>query len=168
MIDPLPSINKVYFVVIQEESNNHSLSSSIGEPSSIINVVDSRKPQGRGRGYFSGSKPPRHCSFCGKNNHTIEYCDQKHGHPNPNFHKHNSSVNALSSFEEIEAQSRSCNDASSSSSSNISQEKYDRILSLLQQVNLLHASSVASPQTSVNHVHTSPASNSISTIQSGS
>jgi len=32
MLDPLPSINKVYSLVIQEESNNHSLSSSIDKP----------------------------------------------------------------------------------------------------------------------------------------
>jgi len=123
MLDPLSFINKVYSLVIQEESNNHYVSFLIDEPLSIINVVDSRKPQGRGRGrvYFSGFKPPRHCSFCGKNNHTIEYCYQKHGHSNPNFQKHSFSVNASSSIEEIEAQSGSCNDASSSPNSIISQ-----------------------------------------------
>jgi len=64
MLDPLPSINKVYSLVVQEESNNHSLSSSIDEPLSVINVVDSHRPQGRGRGYSSGFKAPRHCTFC--------------------------------------------------------------------------------------------------------
>jgi len=29
MLDPLPSINKVYSLVIEEESNNHSLSSPL-------------------------------------------------------------------------------------------------------------------------------------------
>jgi len=103
MLDPLPSINKVCSLVIQEESNNLSLSSSIDEPLSIINVANSRKPQGRDRGYSNGFRPPRHCTFCGKNNHTIEYCYQKHGHPN--FSKHRSCVNASSSIAEIEAQS---------------------------------------------------------------
>jgi len=82
MLDPLPSINKVYSLVVQEESNNLSLASSITEPFSVVNATDSRRPQGRGRGYYNGSRPPRHCTFCGKNNHTMEYCYQKHGHPN--------------------------------------------------------------------------------------
>jgi len=120
MLDPLPSINMVYSLVVREESNNHSLPSSIDKPLSIINAYDSCKHQGRGKGYFNGFKPPRHCSFCGKNNHNIEYCYQKHGHPNPNFQKHSSSVNASSSIDEIEAQSGSCNDASSSPNSIIS------------------------------------------------
>jgi len=50
MLDPLPYINKVYSLVIQKESNNHSLSSPIDEPLSLVNVADSRRPQGRGRG----------------------------------------------------------------------------------------------------------------------
>jgi len=74
MLDPLPSINRVYSLDVQEESNNLSLASSLTEPFSIVNVADSRKPQGRGRGYSTGFKPPRHCTFCGKSNHTVEYC----------------------------------------------------------------------------------------------
>jgi len=76
-------------------------------------------------------------------------------------------MNASSSIDEIEAQSGSCNDASSSPSSSISQEKYVQLLSLLQQVNLLYSASAASPPSSSNHVHTSPASSSIFTIHSG-
>jgi len=117
MLDPLPSINKVYSLVVQEERNNLSLSSSHNEPFSIVNATDSRKPQGRGRGYSNGCKPPRHCTFCGKSNHTVKCCYQKHGHSN--FPKQNSSVNASSNNDEVEAQPGSC---SASSSSSISQE----------------------------------------------
>lgn len=131
MLDPLPSINKVYSLVIQEASNNHSLSSPIDEPLSIVNVVDSRNPQGRGRGYSNSFMPPRYCTFCGKNNHAIDFRYKKHVHPN--FQRQGSYVNVSSSTNEVEAQSGSSTDASSFLSSNISQEKYDKLVSLLQQ-----------------------------------
>jgi hypothetical protein len=128
MLVPLPSINRVYSLVVQEESNNLSIASSNIEPFSVVNASDSRKSQGRGRGYYNSYKPPRHCSFCGKSNHTIDYCYQKHGHPN--FPKQNSLVNASSNNDDIEVQPGSC--SASPSSSSISQEKYDQLVSLLQ------------------------------------
>jgi len=154
MLDPLPSINKVYSLAVQEESNNQSLSSLIDEPLSIVNVAESRKPQGRGRGYSHSFRPPRHCSFCGKSNHTIEFCYQKDGHPN--FQKQSSSVNVSSSNDEVEAQSGSSSEASSIPGSTISQEKYDQLVSLLQQVNLLPA---ASSPSSANLIHAPSSSN---------
>jgi hypothetical protein len=52
LMDPLPSINKVYSLVIQEESNNYSTSiTPAAEDSSIlINATEGRKPFGRGKG----------------------------------------------------------------------------------------------------------------------
>lgn len=53
MMDPLPSINKVYSLVIREESNNHSIASSIEEHVSLVNTFESRnKPQEKERGVF--------------------------------------------------------------------------------------------------------------------
>jgi hypothetical protein len=43
MLDSLPSINKVYSLVVQEESNNKSLSSPIDEPMSIVNAAEARR-----------------------------------------------------------------------------------------------------------------------------
>jgi hypothetical protein len=141
MMDHLPTINRVYALVIQEESNNNSASPSINESISLINASDScnksdySSGRGRGRGHSSSSRPPRQCTFCGRSNHTVDYCYAKHGYPN-NFQRQTPSVNASSSFETNEAPSGSCNEASSFSA-NISQEKYDQLVSLLQQVNLL-------------------------------
>jgi hypothetical protein len=116
--------------VIQEESNNHLVASSIDEHVSLVNDSNSRnKPQGRGIGYSNGPKPPRHCSFCGRNNHIVDYCYAKHGHRN--FLKRAPSINASSSTKTNEATPGCCIDASSPSSS-ISQEKYDQLVSLLQ------------------------------------
>jgi len=101
MMDPLPSINRVYALIIQEESNNNSVASSVDEQISLVNASDSRnRSQGRGRGYSSGPKPPRQCSFCGRSNHTVDYCYAKYGHPN--FQKQAPSVNASSSSENNE------------------------------------------------------------------
>ena len=158
MMDPLPSINRVYALIIQEESNNNSVASSVDEQISLVNASDSRnRSQGRGRGYSSGSKPPRQCSFCGTSNHTVDYCYAKHGHLN--FQKQAPSVNASSSSENNEAASRS-NTGASSPSANISQEKYDQLVSLLQQVNLLPSSST--PSASANHVNSSSVSGILS------
>lgn len=65
LLDPLPSLYKVYSLVVQEESNNASLTQlSVSEDSSIqVNATDNRKPQGRGKG-FSQHKPTRFCTFC--------------------------------------------------------------------------------------------------------
>jgi len=85
--------------------------------------------------------------------HTVEFCYQKHGHPN--FQKQASSINVSSSIDKVEAQSGSINEAISLPSCNISQAKYVQLINLLQQVNLLPATSSPS---GVNHIHTSSSS----------
>jgi hypothetical protein len=82
LLDPLPSLNKVFSLVIQEESNNVLAPSlpTLEEGSVLVNASDARRPQGRGRG--SSTKPSaRYCSFCNRYNHTVEFCYQKHGFP---------------------------------------------------------------------------------------
>jgi len=149
MMDPLPSINRVYALVIQEENNNNFVASSVEEQISLVHGSDSRNSsQGRGRGYSSGP-----ISFCGRSNHTVDYCYAKHGHPN--FQKQAPSVNASSSSENNEATSGINTDVSSPSA-NISQEKYDQLVSLLQQVNFLPSSST--PSASANHINSSSVS----------
>jgi len=156
MLDPLPSINKVYSLVVQEESNNHSLSSPFDEQLSVINAAESQGiGQGRGRGYYNNFRPPIHCSFCRKSNHTIDFRYQKHGQPN--FQKQGSSADVSRSTDEVEAQSRSSNEAPTIFGSTISQEKYDQLVSFLQQVNLLPTA--ASP-TSANQIHAPSSSTS--------
>jgi len=128
---------------------------------SLVNAHDSRnRSQGRGRGYSSGPKPPRQSNFCGRSDHTVDYCYAKHGHPN--FQKQAPFVNASSSSVTNEAPSGSYTDASPPSA-NISQEKYDYLVSLLQKVNLLPSSST--PSASANQIN-SPSMSGISSILS--
>ena len=50
LMDPLPTLNKVFSLVLQEESNNTSLSSipSLAEDNVLVNAYDAKKPQERG------------------------------------------------------------------------------------------------------------------------
>ena len=100
LVDPLPRFNKVYSLVVQEESQNVVFSTPpiIDESSIYVNVSDARKFRPRGKGVSGPSTSKgkeRFCTFCNKYNHTIEFCYQKHGHPN--FNKGNSSANNTSS-----------------------------------------------------------------------
>jgi len=82
LMDPLPSINKVYSMVAQEESNNVASTPHVStEDSSIlVNASDARKPfmLGKVSGAPQSKNNSRYCTFCHRNNHTVEYCYQKH------------------------------------------------------------------------------------------
>lgn len=78
----------------------------------IIHAISLKEKKG---GYSTRPKPPRHCTFCGRNNHNVDYCYAKHGHPN--FQKQCHYINASSSNEANEATLGSCNDVASPSSS---------------------------------------------------
>jgi len=99
-MDPLPPINKVYSLVVQEESQNvvFFAPSSIDESSISVNASDARKFHARGKGVAgntNGKNNSRFCTFCNRYNHTIEFFYQKHGHPN--FNKASSSVHNANS-----------------------------------------------------------------------
>jgi len=156
-MDPLPPINKVYSLVVQEESQNVMFSTPpiIYESSISVNASDARKVHSRGKG-ASGPSTSKgkewFCTFCNRYNHTIEFCYQKHGHPN--FNKGNSSANNTSSETSDINNSIGSNDVVAPDSKfSLTQEKYDHLVALLQQANLL---SLVSPPTGPvsNHVHT--------------
>jgi len=142
-MDPLPPLNKVYSLVVQEESNNFILSPSppVQDDSSVlINASDSRKSIGHSKNSSSNKQSSRFCTFCNRKNYTVEFCYQKHGHPS--FNKQSSSVNA------------SLGEGSEVAYGGIvvvppfgsNQEQLSQLVSLLQQSNLL--SSASSPNTS--------------------
>ncbi|KAK2459095.1 putative mitochondrial protein [Trifolium repens] len=158
LMDPLPSMNKVYSLVIQEESNNSSLvnsvpSASVDDSNILVNAVDSKKSQNRGKGPATSAKGKdnRHCTYCDRGGHTVDGCFKKHGYPNP---RSNSAANSI----DLEGGNGNSSNgatvvASTSSNIGISQEQYNQLVSLLQQSN---ANSSAGPST--NHIHTTPPS----------
>jgi hypothetical protein len=84
-MDDLPSLNNIYSLVVQEESNDSVLIShvSLDEPSVLVKYAsDLRKPYGRDKGSSTNKSSTRFFTFFNKYIHTIEYCHKKHGHPN--------------------------------------------------------------------------------------
>jgi hypothetical protein len=134
-MDPLPSINKVYSLVVQEESNNESVI-SLDDSSVLVNASNARKPPNRDKCPSSSKNSNRVCTYCGRNGHTVDFCYAKHGHPNVN--KGQASANA-SHGENLESKfANSVTEVGSSSSSiSLTQEKYDQLISLLQQASLV-------------------------------
>jgi hypothetical protein len=156
LMEPLPPINKVYSLVIQEESN-HKSSALIDDSSALINAAHRSDYKGKGVANGSTSKGSnRQCTFCHRSGHTVEFCYQKHGHPS--FNKTKSSANAAST-EVVEASSSSSNTeggSSSSAISSISQEQFAQLMTLLQQVNSAPSSQASTSSPTTNQISITP------------
>ncbi|XP_019423033.1 PREDICTED: uncharacterized protein LOC109332504 [Lupinus angustifolius] len=131
LIDPLPSINKTFVLLIRQERH---MNSHFNEPKIFMNVADtgynnnsntngsneyggnfkSNRGRGRGRAYQNqlgrgsgrnqGGRGTKVCTYCHKTGHTIDQCFKKHGFPPPGHFK-NYNVNQLTTLEE-----ESCSD----------------------------------------------------------
>ncbi|MCH79266.1 polynucleotidyl transferase Ribonuclease H fold, partial [Trifolium medium] len=172
LMDPLPSINKVYSLVTQEESNHAFLNPVIDpvtdDSNVLVNASDSKRPHNRGKfpaNSGRGKNDTRHCTFCDKSGYTVDWCYKKHGNPNI---RANSGVNAANS-DTIGSSAANGNAemVTSGSSSTISQDKYDQLVSLLHEANLIPSASPLASSSS-NHIHSipSPESGCISHLSS--
>lgn len=97
LMNRLPNINKIFSLVIQHERKIKVL--IFDESKILINIVDYKKCQGRGRGNgfsFFGNK--KVCTHYGENGHIVDTCYKKHG-VTPHFGKGNVAAND-SSLEE--------------------------------------------------------------------
>lgn len=78
--DPLPPINEVFSLVIQEEKQreiNLHLSSTFDTTAFFTRAGDTRP---RGKGYIQHPKKERPiCSHCGIQGHTVDKCYKIHG-----------------------------------------------------------------------------------------
>jgi hypothetical protein len=84
LMEPLPPLNKVFSLVLQHERQGNFTPSQ--DSDALINAAKSR--------FASSSKStPKVCTYCGRDNHTIETCFKKHGLP-PHLRKSSSSNNA--------------------------------------------------------------------------
>ena len=98
LLDPLPPLNKVFSLVIQQE--RQFLTDGGLETRSLVNAVESSSQRSTRSGSprprsGSGSGAKRLCSHCGRTGHTVDTCYKKHGYP-PGYKPRNSqrSVNA--------------------------------------------------------------------------
>ncbi|GAU36120.1 hypothetical protein TSUD_374830 [Trifolium subterraneum] len=119
LMEPLPTMNKVFSMVIQHErQGNFPL---VDESKISVNAARYGKP--------SGSKPSRGCTYCGKDNHVVENCFKKYGVP-PHMKKSQSAgVNAAIEGGNVESHAPS--------TPSLSQDQYDKLMTLLQTSNLV-------------------------------
>jgi hypothetical protein len=107
LMDPLPQINRVFSMVLQQERKMqyNVVATPIDDTTSgLVNAMDGQRQFGRGRGYSPqgrGRGNPRVCSFCNRTNHTVETCYKKHGYP-PNWGRGGGNTFANANFVEGE------------------------------------------------------------------
>jgi hypothetical protein len=132
-MDPLPSLNKVYSLVIQEEQP-HLIPAVGDESTSLLNVAQRYQARVKNVPNQGGKSNSKYCTFCHRTNHVVEFCYDKHGHPNQS--RNGGSVNASNTEEE--APSNEVIEAGSSATVNnsITQDQFYQLMALLQQVHL--------------------------------
>ncbi|XP_022631992.1 uncharacterized protein LOC111240719 [Vigna radiata var. radiata] len=100
LMEPLPSINRVFSLIIQQERqerHDSRFNNQNTEIKVLANTTDKQnqwrndqtwKPNGRangprnqGRGRGRNSNNEKQCSYCHKMNHTADKCYSKHGYP---------------------------------------------------------------------------------------
>ncbi|KAJ0034274.1 hypothetical protein Pint_25490 [Pistacia integerrima] len=158
LMDPLPSINKVFSLVVQQERQlslggakvfvNRSDRESAQFPSKSQqqfqhqSVQSSKYQQGRKYTQSSSGGDNRFCTYCGKPRHTIETCYKKHGYP-PGYKPRNSTAhNVVATGEnnnteglQIHSDMPSSNQEHSGSTISFTPQQYQQLLALLQPAN---------------------------------
>jgi hypothetical protein len=83
LIDPLPSINKVFSLIVQEERQRMISSSSTSFNQNTTALLTRTIPPTRfaGNRSFYPRKDRSICSHCGVHSHTVEKCYRIHGFP---------------------------------------------------------------------------------------
>ncbi|XP_061358763.1 uncharacterized protein LOC133302960 [Gastrolobium bilobum] len=147
LLDPLPNINRVFSMIVQQERQMLME----GQPDMTIEsrTFFNNSDKGRGRGNFTqggrgrgnstqggrdrgtygqGRGSGRLCTFCGKQNHIVDTCYRKHGFP-PGF-KFKNATNCISlnaGVENLTPDSKDFKDKGIS----MSHEQYEALLNAL-------------------------------------
>jgi hypothetical protein len=80
LIDPLPSINKVFSLIIQEERQREINVGSVAQDSAVLfSKTVSNQPSRFVKQYNRKEKPV--CTHCGFIGHTVDKCYKLHGYP---------------------------------------------------------------------------------------
>ena len=146
LMEPLPSINKVFSLLSQQERQMY-----VEEPQPVVSLADSGQGNsfaGRGRGMRGrgrtssgrghggrGSSSKLVCSYCGKTGHLVDTCYKKHGYPLTNKPR-GGNVNNVTAEDDLDD---NCSVASShkelreDSCLSFTPEQHKALLALLQQ-----------------------------------
>ncbi|KAK2413561.1 putative mitochondrial protein [Trifolium repens] len=181
LIEPLPILSKTFSLVLGQErqlnlpaipydATTEKQPLTMQVQSSFFNGGGRGKSQfpnkGRGRGGFGGGRGTRVCTHCGKNNHIVENCFEKHGYP-PGYQQRNNKA-YVNLAENFVTEQTSTQEAAPNNPLNTIQEQYKQIIHLLQ--NNLTSTTTKSPsqQAAANSVLSQSASiHSISSPQMG-
>ncbi|XP_040955976.1 uncharacterized protein [Gossypium hirsutum] len=167
LMDPLPSINKAFSRVIQQERQFNITSSKSFLSNTIIFANDSSmKSQSSTSSSIYVDK--RWCTFCQRPRHTIDTCYKKNGYPSgdkpraPISRAHNvvsdDIDDSLEDSKPVAAFPAGDSSHSFGSSVNLPQEQYDQLLALLQASSLATKPTTSSPSHVTNHIMTDPTS----------
>ncbi|KAK2371611.1 hypothetical protein QL285_084537 [Trifolium repens] len=126
LMDPLPPLNKVFSMVLQHERQSNL--PSLDDSKALINAAKT------GKNHSGGAK--RVCSFCGKDNHTVDNCFKKHGIP-PHLRKSSANSASLEGGNVVDS-STSC------TVNTFTPDQIEVLLSLIQNANLTQDSATAS------------------------
>ncbi|KAJ0039002.1 hypothetical protein Pint_21995 [Pistacia integerrima] len=83
LMDPLPSINKVFSLVVEQERQMNLGASKVfvHKTNNQQNFKSQQPKRSSGPTNSHGNNDNRFCTFCSKPRHTIETCYKKHGYP---------------------------------------------------------------------------------------
>ncbi|XP_047150023.1 uncharacterized protein LOC124822098 [Vigna umbellata] len=101
LMDPLPNVNRVFSLIIQQERQEKQISTEAKTLANVAGRNGQWKPdqnwknqgrsaenqgrgtvfRGQGRGRGRNPNYGKQCSYCNKMNHTIDECYSKHGYP---------------------------------------------------------------------------------------
>ncbi|XP_073225543.1 uncharacterized protein [Cicer arietinum] len=146
-MDHLPSISKVYYLVVQQDLVPNS---THNPPDTVVAFnINTPNNSNQGRGCGRGQpRPSMFCTHCHKNNHTVDTCYFKHGFP-PGYRK-NQFAN-LSSTNDSKNYFLSQPPQQPDSNKHFSKEDYQILINLLH-----HSKSDATTKNSVpdqsNHI----------------
>lgn len=138
LMDPMPLINKVFSMIMQQERKlQYGIVPTVSDDSNVlVNAVDGSRSYGRGRGYGGsqgrGRGNGKVCSFCDKSGHTIETCYKNHGYP-PNFGRGNG--NLYVNYTDVEESVGSSGTRNEEEVMSFTKEQYTKLLALLEKNN---------------------------------
>ncbi|XP_038713330.1 uncharacterized protein LOC120007200 [Tripterygium wilfordii] len=153
LMDPLPPINKVYSLVLQEERQRAITSAvpTFSEPSAMAVKTQSFAEQRKFNRATNNTKEGLFCTHCKRQGHVVDRCYKLHGFPSnlqrrqKGFSNPNLAQNARSSINEVEA--GITQSANSVSSLQLTPEQCQQLMAFLQLQSHSGNSSVSGNQT---------------------
>ncbi|KAK4277055.1 hypothetical protein QN277_015110 [Acacia crassicarpa] len=142
LMDPLPSINKAFSLVVQQEREL----TGVSEPTVCLARADSASPH---QSTPQSKYPPNSkvCTYCGKPRHTVETCYKKHGFPPGYKSRTKGSVNSVVTSSPNPS-AGILSSTPTTANQYISQDQYNQLLALLQPTHMTNPGSTASVSTS--------------------